>query len=405
MTLLLALTWTLAPVSVTAPFVDGQFRGRIAYSCDGNHNDPDDWAASPVVLGILAETGLKRHLVHFDYNCILPKTNPDFEAKHAAGILGAIEHYGYDQSVFHDCRKNLDAAVASLCRAIEASSAEDPLYFIIAGPVEVPVLGIQRADPAKRQHVYCISHSSWNDGYSKKYTFTHTKRSVIELGVRWVQIQDQNALLSRSPYGRPATPEEFRDFFWMRESHDPKVRFLWERMLVSTRPDPSDAGMVYFLATGDEQADPDKLRRLLEDKIKPQPTAFRTRVRLEAENFRQLLGFAVEFTGDKSLSQRMCVSPTGEPFAELRTTFDEPYTLPRGRYDMDVRYFDGSDNGQLSLHINGKPGGAWKTSGTNHGWTTRTISNVEIGIGEEIVIRSTAAPTKIDYVQLNLIDR
>jgi hypothetical protein len=72
---------------------------------------------------------------------------------------------------------------------------------------------------------------------------------------------------------------------------------------------------------------------------------------------------------------------------------------------MDVRYFDGSDNGQLSLHINGKPGGAWKTSGTNHGWTTRTISNVEIGIGEEIVIRSTAAPTKIDYVQLNLIDR
>ena len=51
----------------------------------------------------------------------------------------------------------------------------------------------------------------------------------------------------------------------MRDSRDPKVSFLWERMLVSTRPDPSDAGMTYFLATGDEQCDPAKLKRLIGD--------------------------------------------------------------------------------------------------------------------------------------------
>jgi hypothetical protein len=39
--------------------VDGKFRGRIAYSADGNHNDPDDWAASPVALAIFAEAGLR----------------------------------------------------------------------------------------------------------------------------------------------------------------------------------------------------------------------------------------------------------------------------------------------------------------------------------------------------------
>jgi hypothetical protein len=38
----------------------------------------------------------------------------------------------------------------------------------------------------------------------------------------------------------------------MRDSRDAKVRWLWERMLVSTRPDPSDAGMTWFLVTGDE---------------------------------------------------------------------------------------------------------------------------------------------------------
>jgi hypothetical protein len=30
------------------PFDGKQFKGRIAYSADGNFNDEDDWAASPV---------------------------------------------------------------------------------------------------------------------------------------------------------------------------------------------------------------------------------------------------------------------------------------------------------------------------------------------------------------------
>jgi hypothetical protein len=35
------------PAATTGPYFHGQFLGRIAYSADGNHNDPDDWAASP----------------------------------------------------------------------------------------------------------------------------------------------------------------------------------------------------------------------------------------------------------------------------------------------------------------------------------------------------------------------
>ncbi len=82
---LLLAAWLLAtplayPVSAAAgPYVDGRFQGRIAYSSDGNHNDPDDWAASPVTLAILAEAGLKDRLVHFDFNCILPLTDPEWK--------------------------------------------------------------------------------------------------------------------------------------------------------------------------------------------------------------------------------------------------------------------------------------------------------------------------------------
>ena len=127
-------------LAAAGPYVDGRFRGRIAYSCDGNHNDPDDWAASPVTLAILAEAGLKEQLVHFDYNCILPLTDPEWEKIHAESVLGTAERYGFDLAKFFDCRKDRDGAVASIAKAIDDSTATDPLYFIIAGPIEEPNL-------------------------------------------------------------------------------------------------------------------------------------------------------------------------------------------------------------------------------------------------------------------------
>ena len=42
------------PLSAGGPFDGKKFKGRIAYSADGNHNDADDWAASPTALAIFA---------------------------------------------------------------------------------------------------------------------------------------------------------------------------------------------------------------------------------------------------------------------------------------------------------------------------------------------------------------
>src|SRR6188474_1857675 len=106
----------VAVYAQTGPFVNGKFKGRIAYSADGNHNDPDDWIASPVALAIFAEAGLRDRLVHFDYNSILPLTNPEWEKIHAASVLGAVERYGFDQSCFFDDRRDLDGAIASIVK-------------------------------------------------------------------------------------------------------------------------------------------------------------------------------------------------------------------------------------------------------------------------------------------------
>jgi len=393
-------------LAAAGPYVDGRFRGRIAYSCDGNHNDPDDWAASPVTLAILAEAGLKEQLVHFDYNCIMPLTDPEWEKLHAESVLGTAERYGFDPAKFFDCRKDRDGAVASIVKAINDSTATDPLYFIIAGPMEVPNLGLQKSDPAKRQFVYCISHSRWNDGFASRYKFTCTKRSVIEQDVHWVQIRDQNRLLSFGRYGRPSAWKEFEPYFWMRDSDDARVRWLWERMVISARPDASDAGMTWFLATGDEECDPVKLRRLIDEHRCPAPLIARRQVRIEAENFRHLEGCALDDRNDKQASHALSVSLAGGTTGSIRTRFDEPFTRDHARYDVEIRFFDAQDSGcRLALSVNGAAQGtAWESPGEGRGWTSRTIHDVAIRRGDEIRLDVQAADSaagKLDYVQLN----
>jgi len=190
------------------PYHNGRFQGRIAYSADDNHNDPDDWIASPVTLAILAEAGLR------------------------------------------------------------------------------------------------------------------------------------DRLLSFGSYGTPAAAKEFTPYFWMRDSRDAKVRWLWERMLVSTRPDPSDAGMTWFLGSGDEECDPSKLKSLLEDHRPLTPVAARQRVRLEAENFRHLEGFVLEDRNDRQASHRLNVRLHDGNAGRIRTRFEEPYVAAGTKCDLETRYFD-----------------------------------------------------------------
>jgi hypothetical protein len=388
------------------PFDGKTFKGRIAYSADGNHNDPDDWAASPVVLALFAEFGVKDKLVHFDYNSILTDTHAEWEKTHEKSVLGAAEHYGYDRKRFHDCRQNADAAIVSITKAVNESSEANPLYFIVAGPMQVPVMGLQKSRPEARKHVYVISHSNWNDGLVTRYSFKNTKRDVIALGINWVQIRDQNPLLAFSRYGTPAQPGEFAPYFWMRDSKDPKVRFLWDRMVVSTRPDPSDSGMAYFLMTGDEEADPAKYKRVLEDNVVPKPIDIRQMVRIEAENFETLTGYELDLT-DTAASHRTGIKLKGGSAGRALTRFKQPYTTTRGRYDVEVRYFDDrGEPSQFRLFVNDKLRGAeWKSAGTGQGWTSHAIRGIEIREGDEIRIEASGPSVRLDYVQLNLQPR
>lgn len=387
----------------SGPFDGKKFKGRIAWSCDGNHNDEDDWAASPVALAIFAEFGVKDRLVHFDYNNILHQTNTDWEKEHEKSISGAIERYGYKRALFHDCRKNLDAAVESIARAINASSADNPLYFVLAGPMQVPLMGIQKSDPAKRKFVYCISHSRWNDGFQRNYHFANTKRAVIPTGIHWIQITDQNRRLTTSPFGRPATDAEWEPWLWMRDSPVANVRFLWDRVRATTRADCSDAGMAYFLVSGDEHGDLVKLRQLVEKHSPPPPVDPRPFVRLEAENFLTLENYDLEDT-DRQASHRLNVKLAGGSKGRIAVPFDEPYTAARARYDAEVRYHDEAAGAcRYVLSINGaRQGKPWQ-SGAGKDWQSHSISGITVKSQDTIAVETECeggASGRLDYIHL-----
>ena len=393
-----------APHAAAKPYEAGVFKGRIAWSADGNHNDPDDWIASPLALAIFAEMGLRDQLVHFDYNCILPLTNVEWEKIHAESVLGAVKHWGYDQSLFIDVRQDKERAVASIARAIDASSADNPLYFVVAGPMEIPILGIQKSDPAKRKFVYCISHSRWNEGFASQYKFTFTKRNVIEQGVHWVQVRDQNRLLSFGRFGTPSPPEEFAPYFWLRDSTEPKLKFLWERMVVSTRPDPSDAGMAWFLATGDEEATPEKVRQLIAGRRRPVLVTQRKDVRIEAENFFHFEGYDLEHrNNDREASHRIGVKlVAGKTAGRIRTKLEEIHAPGGGRFDVEIRFMDEKDaRAQYAFFVNGqRHGEPWNSAGAGRGWTSHVIRDVPIRMGDELRVDGDGAAARIDYVQL-----
>lgn len=392
------------------PFDGTYFKGRIAFSSDGNFNDEDDWGAFPIAIAMLDVFHVKEKLVHVDYNNILPQNDPRFYKEMTTSVLGAADRYGIPRSILFDCQNDLDGAIESIKTAINASSAHNPLYYILAGPMDVPFRRIEKSDPDKRKYVYCISHSVWNDGYnhSDRDLFTHNKRDVIPSGIHWIQIRDGNRLLAHSGgVGRISTPEQWKLFEWLRDSGDANLQWIFSRLEAELRGDISDSCMTYFLLTGDEDADLVKLKQLLVDKIIPQPIGARESIRIEAENFQILENYDIDFANDRNVSHRLCIQRGKDDIGRIKTPFNQPYTADKGRYDVSIRYYDEKQGqSQFSFYIHGiQNGKSWNAANDNDQWITYTISDVTIRSGDEIMVEvqcNMGEKAKLDYVEIVL---
>jgi hypothetical protein len=386
--------------SQAEPYSAGGFQGRIALSHDGNFNDEDDWGASPVAIAILDAFGVKDKLVHVEYNNIIQVNDDRFEKEMTASVQGAAERYGIPASLLHNCRTDLQGAIDSIRDAINASSPANPLYYVLAGPMDVPYRGLLAADPARRQYVCCISHSSWNDGYGQRRIEGRCKRDVIALGVKWIQVKPGDRLAYSGVPGTKSTPAQWALFQWMRDSRDPRLQWLFTRLEAEERCDVSDATMTYFLLTGDEQCDPQKLAALLDRKQKPDPITIRPTIRLEAENFSFLENCSAVTVG-KQASQNVSVRASDAPQGLIRMEFREIYAAPS---EVTIQYRD-TNNGAAAyrLRVNGVPQGEWKADADDNMWKSYTLKEVLLSQGDviEIEVRPDGKDRgELDFVQL-----
>jgi hypothetical protein len=254
-----------APATPTAP---GEGVGRIALSADGNQHDEDDWASSAMSLAILARAGLQDNVVNYIYDNHIWDSDPNHRKNMTESVMGAGERFGFDTARFHDGADpaGLAAGVASLTAEINASGPGNELTIVLAGPMETTWMALDAATPQARTHVRCVSHGdgSFNQTHGKTDHDGHSYDDVIELGCQRVQIPDQNGELG---------PTDLSDWDYLKEL-GPDMEWLYSRLEVAEKGDVSDAGMAYFVVTGEKQASRSELREFLSTPpVPPAPAA------------------------------------------------------------------------------------------------------------------------------------
>ena len=261
-------------VAPTSPAKDAENRrpifhtgleGRIAYSADGNGPNLDDIGATPLGLAILSETGLQNKVVHYDYNSHIWASRPEM-AQMTESAIESATRFGFDPNVFIDAFANPEQAYDSLANAINLSTDEDPLFLVVAGPMDVACKGILKSEKEKRKYVVVISHSHWNNKHrytasdciasedqdeiaTPTYRIKDSTRDIRQTGVWFDQIEDQGKGLGASSFG---------EYDWLKNSSDANLQWTYDRLklVFAKKPNPSDAGMLFYLITGNENATP-----------------------------------------------------------------------------------------------------------------------------------------------------
>ncbi|OZM84111.1 hypothetical protein CFP66_06800 [Pseudonocardia sp. MH-G8] len=254
-TLLGACGTQAAPPPAQAPgsFDDGV--GRIAMSADGNQHDEDDWASAPMALAILAHRDLQPNLVHYDYNNHIWDSSQDHVENMTESVQEGGERFGFDMSRFFDDTdpQRLEAGTQNLVEEINASTEDDQLSIVLAGPIETVWMALNAADPEARTHVECVTHGddSFNQTHGAEEHDGHDYEDLIDLGCERVEIPDQNS-------GLGPIEMDFWDF--LTDSGDENWEWLYSRLDLVGNGDVSDAGMVFYVITGEEESDRSELK-------------------------------------------------------------------------------------------------------------------------------------------------
>ncbi len=228
---------------------------RIGWSADGNLADEDDWAATALALAVFAKMEWQDKLVHFDYNNRLDRSHEWKEAENYESVIGGARRFRFNEDVFFDDQRELEAAIEHAKEEINKSHEGSKFWYVQAGPFEVAYQALLRADPEKRQYCILVSHAPINEKAGKWKLEdglpSHGKDDCVALGAGYffTTVQGKDRFGGRS-FKRWDLVE------WMKNSRCEEYQWVHSRFLETAKHkdgglDASDGGMAFVLATGD----------------------------------------------------------------------------------------------------------------------------------------------------------
>lgn len=259
-------------------------KGRLAVVADGNSPDPDDLGGTAVTLALLRAAGLEDRLVHYSHSCdlvVLKRISEAAEKERHAMMQTACDGTarrwgGFEHITFLDAKWQLDETVKELRDAINASTAEDPLWIVEAGEPDIIGFALKASKKEKHPFVKVVTHHPANDNAGDFYSW----QQILDFGVEEVRIPDQNINLKLDK----------TQWDWAMNHEDDRVQWIWLMGKMAEvddvvrfqkgRWDCSDAGMVLYWITGAtdgglEAGPVEDVKALLLDYIqknpKPQP--------------------------------------------------------------------------------------------------------------------------------------
>ncbi len=234
--------------------------GQIVLHFDGDINDRDDIAALPVAAALIKAAGLEDRTTIFYNNNIQEGDNPG-QAQDMRDSAAYAESLGIKT---YDYTAGAGAATSALAAIFNSG---DPVLSIEGGPMQAVAEGLFATDADKLGNITLLSHSSWNENrgtlLGSDQPWSKLKSEFPE--VTFIDISDQNKGTNND---RGFNSNKWE---WLDDTTDPALMELREAMLNaganSQRPfynDPSDAGMVFFALTGNQDADPDDAKAFFE---------------------------------------------------------------------------------------------------------------------------------------------
>lgn len=247
-TIVLFLVFQISAQTINPP------KGRIAVVADGNSPDPDDLGGTAVTLALLRSAGLENRLVHYSHSCDLIgddriSKKAEKERHHLMQLscdVTARRWGGFEHLTFYDALWQKKEAIKDLCKAINESTADNPLWIIEAGEPDIIGMALKKALKKKRKFVKVISHHPANDNAGDFFKW----QEILDFGVEEVRIPDQNTKLK----------VKLEQWDWAKNHSDDRVEWIWIIGKIAEidnivkfqkgKWDCSDAGMILYWITG-----------------------------------------------------------------------------------------------------------------------------------------------------------